>query len=138
MTEPPTCPYCGQDAALVSGDVVYPNRADLGDKRFWRCADCSAWVGCHPGTDRPLGRLADADLRAAKQRAHASFDPLWQTKMRRERTGKGEARGAGYIWLANQLGIAFAECHIGMFDVATCDRVVAICKPFHRGLRSSR
>lgn len=120
-TRKPVCPYCGKDAKLVEGREVYPYRYDLYDKRFWTCAPCDARVGCHNGTDRPLGRLADGALRRAKMAAHAAFDPLWKSgAMRRENA---------YAWLAVRLGIedVAKDCHIGEFDVATCERVVAIC-----------
>jgi hypothetical protein len=125
----PICPYCQATAALVGGDVIYPWRQDLADKRFYKCLACpDAYVGCHPGTERPLGRLADAKLRQAKSHAHAVFDPLWETKVERG-MNKGEARGKGYAWLAGQLGVDPKDCHIGMMDVETCMRVVVICRP---------
>lgn len=120
-----TCDYCGNAAELVSGKVIYPHRPDLLRLKFWNCAPCKAYVGCHKkeggngdGTN-PLGRLANAELRAAKNQAHAAFDPLW-----RER---GMKRGAAYGWLADKLGIHKSECHIGMMDVPMCRRVVAAC-----------
>lgn len=36
-------------------------------------------------------------------------------------------RSDAYAWLAGKLGIPKHECHIINFDVATCDRVVALC-----------
>lgn len=36
-------------------------------------------------------------------------------------------RRAGYRWLAARLGIPEDQCHIGMFDVAMCRRVIEIC-----------
>lgn len=113
------CDYCQQPALLVGGEAIYPHRRDLYTREFWHCAPCSAWVGCHPGTARPLGRLADADLRAAKQQAHAAFDPFWRKANMK--------RNHAYGWLAKRLGIERERCHIGMFDVETCRRVVAIC-----------
>jgi hypothetical protein len=112
------CPYCTKPAQLVGGDVMYPHRSDLHEKKFYRCLPCGAHVGCHDGTVNPLGRLANAELRQWKQRAHAAFDPLWQG-------GKMKRRDA-YQWLADGLGIPFAEAHIGMFDVATCQRVIGM------------
>lgn len=53
-----TCAYCGKPAALVTGRKIYPHRQDLWDKKIWECAPCEALVGCHPGTIKPLGRLA--------------------------------------------------------------------------------
>jgi len=121
------CNYCDSAAELVTGAIVYPRRPDLADKPIYRCEPCDAWVGCHPGTTTPLGRLADAALRKAKMDAHAAFDPLWKRKAAQEGWSKGKARGKGYAWLAKQLGIPPGECHIGMMDVAMCHRVVEVC-----------
>lgn len=120
------CPYCNNEAKLVNGDVIYPHRPDLFALWFWYCADDNAWVGCHRGTKKPLGRLANAELRQAKCDAHVAFDALWR---RTSPAGLFDRKGA-YQWLADQLGIPRAECHIGMFDVDRCRLVVALCK-FH-------
>lgn len=126
------CPYCKQPAKLVGGIAIYRHRPDLHDKMFWSCELCKAWVGCHPGTENPLGRLANAELRAWKQRAHAAFDPVWQARFERKSSAdpkytKGMARGGRYKALAQALGITKDECHIGMFDIDMCQRVVEIC-----------
>lgn len=116
------CSYCGRPAALVSGSVVYPHRPDLAEKRFYHCAACAAWVGCHPGTTKPLGTLADAKTRQARLVAHAYFDPIWKHgKMRRK---------DAYAWLAKELGIPVRECHISWFSAKRCRQVVAICAKF--------
>jgi hypothetical protein len=113
------CPYCSQPAQLVTGAVIYPHRPDLYHKQFWHCAKDDAYVGCHGSTSNPLGRLANAELRSAKKMAHAAFDPLWR---------EGHmTRSEAYAWLARELGISLEECHIGMFDVETCQRVIAAC-----------
>lgn len=57
------CSYCNNEAKLVSGNVIYPHRPDLAYLRFWQCAPCAAYVGCHKGTTKPLGRIANAELR---------------------------------------------------------------------------
>ena len=36
-------------------------------------------------------------------------------------------RGEAYRWLAERLSMAREDCHIGMFDVADCQRVVEAC-----------
>ena len=112
------CPYCGDTAGLVGGDRIYPHRPDLHAKRFWLCSPCAAYVGCHPGTDKPLGRLADDELRRAKMAAHGMFDDLWKSGEMR--------RSEAYAWLANEMGIEPRDCHIGMMDVAQCRAVVQI------------
>ena len=123
MIIPPICPYCGRPAELVDGRKVYPHRKDLYRLKFWLCSigHEPAYVGCHKGGDgcRPLGRLADAELRAAKSRAHRAFDPLW-------RDGLFRSRAKAYLWLSHVLGIPASETHIGMMDVETCDRVEEI------------
>ena len=119
--EKPRCPYCGEEAVLKDSKVIY--RRSYGMAWIcWNYPQCDAYVGCHKGTDKPLGRLANKELREAKKAAHAAFDPLWlKAKDRR-----GE-RHKAYAWLAESLGIERDDCHIGMFDVETCKRVVALC-----------
>lgn len=129
MKPPPLCDYCHEPTELVTADVIHPHRPDLAERNVYRCVPCGAWVGCHPGTTRPLGRLANAELRAAKSAAHRAFDPLWKRKIQRSACSKSHARKAGYAWLARELGIDPKQCHIGHFDVAMCERVVVICSP---------
>ncbi len=124
----PTCPYCQKPAELVTGAVIYPHRRDLAKQKFWECRPCSAWVGCHlPGNGQgdgttPLGRLANAELRQAKQRAHAAFDPLWRERRM--------TRRQAYAWLAEAMGMPVAEVHIGAFDVGQCRQVVEAVAKF--------
>lgn len=118
-TQAPTCPHCGRVSRLTNGAEVYPHRPDLHKKKFYLCSPCNAFVGCHPGTTKALGSPANAPLRSARQFAHSAFDPIW-------RDGS-KSRTRAYKWLANELGIPAAKCHIGMFDEATCERVVALC-----------
>ena len=117
--KPVICPYCECFAEIQLGKKVYPHRPDLAGKRFWMCEPCGAYVGCHPNSARPLGRLANAELRAAKMRAHSIFDPLWRNGSRN--------RTEAYQWLAGKLGIKVKHCHIGMFDIETCRKVIDVC-----------
>jgi hypothetical protein len=114
------CPYCEKPVELVSGKQMYPHMQDLKEKLFYRCEPCDAHVGCYPNTDKPLGRLANKELRKWKISAHAAFDPLWKFG----RLSRTEA----YARLAKSLGIRKSEAHIGMFDVPTCQKVVEICR----------
>ncbi len=115
----PVCPYCGETSRLTTGREIYPKRSDLHHKDFYICAPCDAYVGCHMNTLTPLGRLANAELRAAKSAAHRAFDTKWQWG--------GMTRSRAYHWLSCRLNIPGELCHIGMFDVETCQRVVALC-----------
>ncbi len=115
---PVYCGYCNRPAALVPSTRIYGR--EYGGPRWW-CQDCDAHVGCHPGTDTPLGSLANAELRTARQRAHAVFDPLWKN-------GKLGGRSWLYGKLAEYLGIPVKDTHIGCFDIPTCRKVIAFCR----------
>lgn len=124
-----TCRYCQQPAALLRlGDAGYPYQRDYGPT--WTCTPCQAWVGCHPGTENALGGLANAELRVAKQAAHAAFDPLWKRKMVRDGCTQGVARKAGYLWLSGQLGLPPKKTHIGYMNLEECRKVVEVCTNF--------
>jgi len=120
LADPPQCPYCKRYAVLQTGDFVYPKRPDLAHLRFWICEPCDARVGCHSGSYRPFGTLANAELRRERQAAHGCFDRLWHP----ESKTKCFTRKQAYAWLAEQLELTREECHIGLFDVETCRRVV--------------
>jgi hypothetical protein len=60
-------------------------------------------------------------LSSARILAHSAFDESW---------GPGKiSRSAAYKKLAKQLGMGVKECHIINFDIATCERVVALYMP---------
>nr|WP_200562659.1 zinc-finger-containing protein [Paraburkholderia aspalathi] len=124
----PSCQYCGSEAKLVTGEVIYPRLSNLHGKHFWHCAPCGAWVGCHDAGNgygdgtRPLGELANAELREAKKSMHAAFDPIWQSNQMR--------RKQAYQWLADALGIPVDKCHVGMFSIEQCVRAKAICEAY--------
>lgn len=124
-----TCPTCGERGEVVDGSAIYPHRppSDFGDKRFWACTRCRTWVGCRPGGTMPLGRMADAATRAARSAAHRAFDPLWWNKRPTDRPAF-RTRGGAYSWLARKLGLEIKECHMGLFDIATCSRVIETCR----------
>ncbi len=122
LQEAPICPYCGAASEFVGGDAIYPHRPDLAEKKFWRCAPCEAYVGCHKGTPEPLGSLANAELRKVRTQAHAAFDPLWDMQL--TEVGPVMKRKEAYAWLARELGIPVEECHIGMFNVELCQRTI--------------
>lgn len=125
-----TCRYCLLPAVLIKfGEAGYPYRANFGP--YWCCTPCASWVGCHPGTENALGGLANAELRKARQEAHAMFDPLWQKKMVRDKVSKGSARRAGYRWLAEQLGIPFKRCHVAYMNLDECRKVVEVCSAIY-------
>lgn len=117
------CDYCSKPTNRVSGETMYPHLPKLHNKIFWKCISCDAHVGCHPGTDKPLGRLAKKELRQLRMKAHSSFD-LVRDRLRLSRRGT-------YKWLADKMDIPEDECHMGMFNEVQCRVVVRICG-YHR------
>jgi hypothetical protein len=117
----PPCPYCNSPTEFIDSKIVY------GRWYGWllactRYPQSDAYVGCHGESKNPLGRLANKELREAKKAAHAAFDPRWDAR------GIIGSRKDAYKWLASQLGIPLSDCHIGMFDVDLCRRVVEVCQ----------
>jgi len=119
-----TCPYCGGKAVLVDAGTVYKHYNKKG--KLWVCENypkCDSYVGCHPNTEIPLGRLADPRLRFFKKKAHCVFDPIW-------RSGQ-MSRNDAYEWLAVKMSLPLSACHIGKFDVAQCKECIEVCKKFN-------
>jgi len=114
------CNYCNKPARLTSGIDVYPHREDLASIKFWVCDPCGARVGCHKGTDSPLGTMANHELRTFRQQAHTAFDPKWR------KTNK--PRSKAYAWLAKKMRISTSNCHIGSFNIEQCKQVIRICQ----------
>lgn len=113
------CPYDRGRVLLVTGATVYPGRADLSSKPIWRCEECGAYAGCHPGTERRVGRLSNAQTRKLKVAAHAAFDPIWQSGRM--------SRTKAYAWLREQTGLSERDCHIGWMDDDQLWLVITIC-----------
>lgn len=128
MTRQVVCPYCQADAKLVTGQKIYPDprKAFLWKKKLWECEPCKAWVGCHQDTDKPFGRLADADLRYWKQLAHAKFDPIWQARMVASGLSRYRCRDWLYKWLAAAMNLPADQCHIGEFDIDQCKLAIRL------------
>ena len=118
------CPYCSRLAVFVDSKEIYGTSYGM----VYLCRPCDAYVGVHKGTDRPLGRLANKELREWKKKAHSFFDPIWK-----EGRFKG-MRDKAYKWLSEQMGLPKEETHIGMFDIALCKRVVDIMNFERRSL----
>lgn len=103
---PVTCSYCSSDVIYTSNAAIYGK--EYGNGRVYKCTGCDAYVGVHTGTDIPLGRLANRELRQLKKKCHSLFDPAWK--------GKKVKRRQAYSILAFKLGIPVHECHFGWFD----------------------
>lgn len=126
---PEACHSCGHPLPeLVENDEVY-GRLCGEWPILWLCRSCGATSGVHRGTNVPLGTLADWDTKAARKEAHEKFDVLWRRHPSDYIPGVPRmGRGQAYSWLASRMGLAIEDCHIGLFDVKQCWRVVRIVK----------
>jgi hypothetical protein len=106
------CPYCGKKAKWTSNEVVYGRRCGKSWMCYY-CQDCDAYVGCHNNTDKPLGTMANKELREWRVKAHEIFDRYWKDK---EMDRK---------WAYGQLRDLFGkEIHIGSSDIETCKKII--------------
>lgn len=123
LPAPEECPYCEGKVELVSNAEIY-GRAYGEWPWAYRCSTkvCGAYVGLHPFTAIPLGTLAHAELRKWRSAAKDAFNPKWDADE------SDMTRSEAYAWLAKQLRIDLGDCHIGWFDVAMCERVIAACR----------
>lgn len=119
------CPECGSPMALrTTFKFPYDNGKP---RRFWGCSrypECKGVHGAHPD-GRPLGIPGDGPTKAARMVAHDAFDSLWKS---------GEmTRKQAYRAMQVALGMTEDQAHIGKFDAATCDRVVAWIEGLREG-----
>ena len=80
MEIPHICRYCGGIVRLVPAESVYGDsavRLGLKGEKLYQCQNCNARVGCHRGTIRPLGDLANEVLRLKRIETHQVFDTYW-------------------------------------------------------------
>ena len=118
LPAPESCRFCGGHVDLVSNAMFYGGR-EYGWPLAYACGACGARVGCHPGTDIPLGTLADKATMQARRAAHAAFDPLWKDK------GPG-MRSRAYRALSRAMGKAAA--HISWLDVEESQQVIELVR----------
>lgn len=122
------CPYCGGKARLRDYSFIYHNNKYKG--KVFVCENfpkCDSYVGCHPNTTRPLGRLANKKLRHLKAKAHEWFDPLWKNRCFDHDKSMSKNRSLAYKWLASELHLTDNQCHIGKFDAGTCQKIIKLC-----------
>lgn len=94
---------CSCNVELTTNDRIY-GRIYGNWPKIYYCKDCKAAVGCHPGTEIPLGRMADRRIRKLRANTHKVFDQLWKSG--------AMSRSKAYQWLAGSLQINVDDCHI--------------------------
>lgn len=117
------CRYCGAVIRLVPARNIYGSaveRLGLEKEYIYQCQNCNARVGCHKGTKRPLGNVANETLRLKRMETHQVFDAYWKRR--------GMSRTKGYKWLAGQMGLPERLAHIGGFEMDQCQKVIDLCR----------
>ena len=117
---PDICPRCsGASILVVNNSAIYGRQYGKWPFAYY-CDGCGAYVGIHPGTNIPLGTLADEVTRTARRECKIPFESIWKTGLL--------SRGQAYKWLAEQLGIPEGDCHFGWFEADICRRAKIICE----------
>jgi len=116
------CPYCLILSKFVNSKVIYGFSYGM----IYYCKSCDAYVGVHKGTNRPLGTLANSELRNWRKKAHKCFDKFWFDYL--PEYMRYLYRSRCYSWLSKKMNVPYEQCHIAMFDVDQCKKVVMICE----------
>lgn len=111
------CPYCGAPVVYRSADGIY--KENKNNTMLYVCSNypkCDAYVRVHPGTNTPVGTMADGKLRALRELAHTYFDKLHKSGI----MTKDEA----YYWLSNLINAPLSQAHIGYLGEYYCKQVM--------------
>lgn len=108
------CPLC-------NGQMLLRTDSRFAKHRLWYA--CEHWPdckGCHGAhkNGKPLGVPAGAETKKWRIQAHEAFDRLWKNGPL--------TRSAAYQLLAKELSLSKDQCHIGCFDISTCQKVLQI------------
>lgn len=116
------CRYCGGVIKVVPAERIYGDstkRRGLEGEYIHQCQNCGARVGCHKGTTKPLGKVANEVLRLKRTETHKVFDAYWKAHHM--------TRTNAYRWLSQQLRLPVKEAHIAGFEMDQCQRVIELC-----------
>lgn len=103
------CPYCGKEAVWCENKEIYGK--NYGNSYMcYLCKNCNAYVGCHQNTERPLGTMANKELRELRIKCHRNFDKLWKSKYLK--------RWEAYKYLSELMEVT--DAHIGNFTKEEC------------------
>ena len=104
------CPYCNKKAEYIDSKHYYSNSKSYG--MMYLCRPCDAYVGTHKNSGKPLGTMANKELRELRKKCHAMFDPIWKS---------GMTRKEAYKLLEENTGVK----HIAWTTVNECKSILA-------------
>lgn len=112
--------HCGAHALLRPASVVHGEKAK--SNFLFVCSrypTCDSYVGVHKKSRKPLGTLANKELRGKRIQAHMVFNRFWEGRMR---------RWQAYKWMQARLGLSSRQAHIATFSEYMCDELISICE----------
>lgn len=116
MTMKMVCPYCNKEAVWCSNDNIYGRQYGK-SYMCYLCKDCNAYVGCHQNTRKPLGSMANEELRRWRKIVHGFIDPIWKSgKLKRKQV---------YDELSRKLG---RQIHVGESNIEQCKEIIVLVK----------
>lgn len=112
--------YLGRQPAYVYGD----NNLDP-EKYLYVCSgypSCDSYIGAHKKSMRPMGTMADSNLRNKRIEAHRALDAIWKNGYM--------TKHSTYIWLQNRLNLREKDTHIGKFSYYLCEQTIRECTDY--------
>lgn len=120
--------HCGARAVLRQSTYIYGNHAK--DGYLYVCSRypvCDSYVGAHTKSRKPMGFLANGELRSKRIQAHRAFDRLWKSGLM--------TRSQAYIWMQAKFSLNGEQAHIALFSEYMCDQLIAVCSQVIRNNR---
>ncbi len=117
------CPYCHSKAILRPARFVHEKNTIVTGKHLYVCANwptCDAYVSAHDHNLRPMGVLANGELRNQRILAHRALE--------RYRKVTGMTKRELYIWLRTKLDLAEKDAHVAAFTDEQCSQVIRLCE----------
>ena len=126
--KPETCDVCGCPTKVVDSKAVYGVK-HAGWDSYIQCTDifCRAFAPTRSHTYYASKPMFSESVRKARIEAHKVFDMLW--------SDHPEWRDQAYRWLAGEMGLRRATCHIRMFNYHQCQQVVELVNENYVRLR---
>jgi hypothetical protein len=114
------CPYCAAAAVLRDGSYVH-GEMNRGGKLYVcaRFPACNAYVGAY-ANHKPMGTLADGNLRHKRIETHRLFDRLWKQGIM--------SRSGAYNWMRAKFGMSADQAHIAQFSEYMCEALMTECR----------
>lgn len=110
------CPYCNKKAIWCENKEIYGRNYGKSYMCYY-CKDCDAYVGCHNNTKKPLGRMANKELRELRKESKN----LWINKIVGGNYRNRKLRSRGYKYLRNLLN---KEFHFGDSTIEECTLII--------------